>query len=237
MGVRLICFIYDLSDPRTGEVRYVGKSVRPRERLATHIREARAGSIVHCKRWIAGLLAEGLAPVLGIIEETTRESANEAERYWIGCLLTAGSTLTNRTPGGDGQHAGYKPSAEVLAKLSAATKGRKATPEQRQRLREAFTRPEVSERRSQLLKERHADPEKSRAITGPTKGMKLSEETKRRMSASWTPERKARLAAEKSALPCDERWRAQLDAARAARWARYRAERDSLNPKEPPCSA
>jgi len=223
----MTCYIYDLSDPRSGEVRYIGKSVRPRERLATHIREARAGSVVHCKRWIWGLLAEGLAPVLGIIEEVSREAANDAERYWIGCFRTVGADLTNRTLGGDGQAPGYKPSAEALAKLRAATTGRTATPEQRQRLREAFTRPEVSARRSQLLKERYADPIRSQAITGPTRGAKLSEETKQRMSAAWTPERKAKHAAEKSSLPFDDRWRAQLSAALAARWAKYRRERDA----------
>lgn len=226
----MTCYIYDLSDPRTGCVRYVGKSIRPRERLATHIREARGGSVVHCKRWIAGLLAEGLAPVLSIIEESSVDGASDAERYWIGCLRLAGAQLTNQTPGGDGQAVGYKPSAELLAKLLAAAKGRKATPEQRARMREAFTTPQVSARRSQLLKERYADPEKSRAITGPTRGMKLSDETKRRMSAAWTPERKAAHAAEKAALPLDDRWRNQLKAALATRWAKHRAAKSAPEP-------
>jgi hypothetical protein len=217
-------YIYDLSDPRTSEVRYIGKSVNPKERLATHIRDARRGVVVHCKRWIDGLLQQGLLPVLGIIEKTTKENANEAECYWIACFRFMGANLTNRTIGGDGQSPGYKPSKEALAKASATTKGRKASPERRARLREAFNRPEVKLRRRQIMLERHADPIKRVPITGPTRGMRLSENTKNKMSKAWTPERKAKHAAEKSALEVDDRWKDQLSLARKKRWDEYRAK-------------
>ena len=117
--------IYDLSDPRTNEVRYVGKSVNPKERLATHVREARNGSILHCKRWIDGLLKQGLFPVMGILEVTDKENANEVESYWIRTLRFLGADLTNRTDGGDGQSVGYRWSDEAKAKLSSSTKGKK----------------------------------------------------------------------------------------------------------------
>lgn len=223
----MITYIYDLSDPRTGHVRYVGKSVNPKERLATHIREARQGSVVHSRRWIDGLLQCGLRPVLGILEETNTARANECERYWIATLQCLGADLTNRTPGGDGQAPGYKPSAETVAKISAAGRGRKMTEEQRAGLKEAFTRPEVSARRSDLMKQRYADPVARLAITGPTRGTRLSEETKQRMSASWTPERKAKHAAEKAALPVDDRWREQLRVALAARWTKHREAKNA----------
>jgi hypothetical protein len=215
-------FIYDLTDPRTGCVRYVGKSVSPKARLATHIREARGGVTTHCKRWIDGLLKAGFLPAMGVIEETTEAHANDAERYWIGVLRLIGADLTNRTPGGDGQPPGYRPSAEAIERARKTSTGRKKTPEQYARMLEAFNQPDVKARRSQLMKERYADPAKAVLITGPNRGTKLSGETKAKMSRAWTPERKAAHAAEKSAIPVDDRWREQLNAARANRWAQYR---------------
>lgn len=212
-------YIYDLSDPITGHVRYVGKSVKPRERLAAHIREARQGSVLHSRRWIDGLLQQGLRPVFGILDEVDQERSNDCERFWIATLKFLGVDLTNRTPGGDGQSPGYKPSSEALAKMSAKLRGRKRTPEQLDRLRQAFRRPEVAARRSELMKQRYADPVASIKITGPTKGQPMSDEAKRKIAASWTPERKARHAAEKSAQPVDKRWANQLKQARRSRWS------------------
>lgn len=220
-------FVYDLSDPRTGCVRYVGKSVRPAERLATHIREARAGSKVHCKRWIAGLLAAGLRPVMGVIEETSRANANDAERYWIGCLRCAGADLTNLTPGGDGQAPGYRPSSEAVQACADKLRGRKMTVEQLERLRAALNRPEVRKKRSEITRARMADPEQRAVAQRGRTGVPTSDETKQKIAASWTLERKAKHAAEKSALPFDDRWREQLRAALAARWAKYRAEKNA----------
>ena len=220
-------YIYELSDPRTGCVRYVGKSVSPKARLATHIREAKSGNPVHSKRWIYGLLSAGVTPTLGIIEEVPAHAADEAERYWIGCLLLAGASLTNRTAGGDGQQIGYKWSADAKRRVSESLRGKKRTPEQCAAYKEAFSRPEIRERRRAMTAERMADPvARAIAMVGMS-GKKMPEDAKAKISASWTAERKARHAAEKSALPVDERWKRQLKEALAARWAKYRAARDA----------
>lgn len=220
----MIVYIYDLSDPRSGEVRYIGKSVHPRERLTEHIRQAKRGSVVHCKRWIDGLLKAGVRPALGILEEaTSHDAANEAERYWIGSLRLVGADLTNRTPGGDGQPKGFRFSAEALAKRSATTRGRKLSPAHADALRAAFNRPEIRARRKEITAARMADPAlRAIAARGRT-GQPMPEEAKQKISAAWTPERKAAHAAEKSSLPFDERWRAQLAAALKARWDKNRA--------------
>jgi hypothetical protein len=55
-------------------------------------------------------------------------------------------------------------------------------------------------------------------------GKKMPEEAKRKLSASWTPERKAAHAKEKSELPFDDRWRNQLQSALANRWERDRGK-------------
>lgn len=226
-------FIYDLTDPRTGHVRYVGKSLHPSARLATHIREARGCSVVHCKRWIAGLLAIGVRPALGIIETIDDGTANEAERYWIGCFRSTGADLTNKTPGGDGQAPGYKPTAETIAKQRAASLGKRATADARANIRAAFNRPEVRQRRSEITAARMADPQQRAIAQRGRTGIPMSESAKQKIAASWTPERKATHAAEKAALPFNDRWRAQLAAALKARWDKRRALVGSTEP----CSA
>lgn len=207
-------FIYGLIDPRTNELRYVGKSVRPIERLATHIREARSGSILHSRRWIDGLTAVNLRPELLILEEVDGD-ANECERFWIASMKLAGCSLTNRTIGGDGQAPGYVPSVEAKAKISAKLSGRKRTPEQLVNLRAAFNSPEV-----RALRRINARPENFGA---GRLGIRDSELTKRRKAASWTVERKAKQAERLRAKSFDDRWRAQLADALKVRWDKYRA--------------
>lgn len=216
-------FIYDLSDPRTGEVRYIGKSVNPRERLATHIRESRNGSKLHSRRWIAGIIASGGLPILGTLEISEDAEANNAERLWIASFKLMGARLTNRTFGGDGQSQGYMPSQETRDKISRSLTGRKNTSEQNARLKKAFNEPSVREKRRTIATARMADQELRAVAARGRTGQRLSEETKAKMSTAWTPERKAAHAAEKSVLPVDDRWRDQLRAALKTRWDKYRA--------------
>ena len=217
--------IYGLIDPRSNEVRYIGKSANPTERLATHVREARQGHVLHSRRWIDGLLKSGMRPDLWVIDRaSTHSDANELERFWIASFRLMGANLTNRTDGGDGQSPGYRPSAEVVEKIASKRRGSKASPETRERMRTAFNTPEMRALRSQNTKRLANSPEWREKIGRGNRGKRLSEETKRKQSASWTPERKAAHAKEKSALPFDDRWRAQLAAAIKARWDKYRAD-------------
>ena len=63
-------YIYTLSDPITGDVRYVGKSIRPDGRYKDHIRESRLANINTYKiSWIKSLISSGLSPVMDIIDE------------------------------------------------------------------------------------------------------------------------------------------------------------------------
>lgn len=219
--------VYGLVDPRNSELRYIGKSVKPTERLTTHIREARGGSVLHSRRWISGLLSDGLKPDLFIIETCAdNTSANEAECFWIASMRAVGCDLTNRTIGGDGQPRGYRPTPEVAQKISAKNRGMKRTEEQKARLRLAFNTPEERARRSEATKTlARTSPEWLGKVRHARTGKKNSEETNRRISAAWTPERKAKHAAEKSALPVDDRWRQQLSAALKSRWDKYRARK------------
>jgi hypothetical protein len=56
--------VYHLIDPNDRAVRYVGKSTKPKARLAQHLADAAAGDNTAKKRWIRQLVAAGQKPVL-----------------------------------------------------------------------------------------------------------------------------------------------------------------------------
>lgn len=95
-------YIYGLYCPIAEEIRYVGRSVRPVERLYQHMDEARTGAYMGtaAKRdWLRELLEEDKEPelvILRILE--SGEDANEAEIEWMHRLLDDGCELVNRVP-------------------------------------------------------------------------------------------------------------------------------------------
>ena len=128
-------FIYGLRDPRTEEIRYVGKSIRPQERLTNHMNEP--PSSCHRSHWIQELKAMGLRPALVLLERVDGAwSWQESERRWIAYGRAQGWPLTNNTDGGDGVV--NLPEA-ARAKMRLTWLGRKHKPETIAKLR--FRRP------------------------------------------------------------------------------------------------
>lgn len=143
--------IYGLVDPETGEIRYIGKSIRPAQRLQNHMNEV---SNCHRSHWLQSLKRRGLRPELVILESVHGEWPwQESERYWIKRLKALGCRLTNNTSGGDGVSdlppetrarmrqtwLDRKHKPETLAKLSIASKGRKHSGESKERMRQLMT--------------------------------------------------------------------------------------------------
>lgn len=57
--------IYALTDPRTDQVRYIGKTSRKASnRLSEHLRDAKIGRKAHVRAWLRILIAQGLRPGL-----------------------------------------------------------------------------------------------------------------------------------------------------------------------------
>lgn len=159
--VRLVA-IYVLTDP-DGAVRYVGRSTQPEERFAQHLREARDLRRNYYKcRWIRSL--GNARPGMEILEWVPEPEAVAAEGAWILELSRLGAALTNtgteaqggwdvaawsapRRPMSDEHRENLRisrarqvmkpPSAETRAKLSAAHRGRKKSPETVERMRRA----------------------------------------------------------------------------------------------------
>lgn len=87
--------VYALKDPQTDEVRYVGKSVNPSNRLYSHRSRSAASAV---GKWVASLLA---TPVLDILASAPSErEALALEVEWVTRLRESGCDLLNSAPPG-----------------------------------------------------------------------------------------------------------------------------------------
>lgn len=144
-------YIYALTDPDSAEVRYIGKTIRPKERLQNHCNDKTSCHRVH---WIQSLIAAGKRPALIILECLSADADwQAAEKRWIADARTKGWRLTNSTDGGDGvvnlsgeskarmlqTWKGRKHRPESLLKIGAASRGRRHTEEYKQMMREKMS--------------------------------------------------------------------------------------------------
>ena len=96
----MITYIYTLSHPITGEVKYVGKTVNPKQRKHNHSNIARDKG-TYKRNWINLLKSQKLRPKFEVIDEVT-DDWKFWEKYWIAQFKVWGFTLCNYTLGGDG---------------------------------------------------------------------------------------------------------------------------------------
>jgi hypothetical protein len=174
--------IYGLRDPRTREIRYVGKTTYPlKHRLMQHLNPSRLRAKTYKNAWLKTLLNAGLQPEILLLEHVPAPQWPEAETRWIGQL----PNLTNLTTGGDGT-SGWVPPTEYRTKLSALMKGRVFTEDWRKKISESQRgRVFTDEHRARLSaaqrKRTHSEVTRqkmSRAMTGKT----LSLDSRKRLS-------------------------------------------------------
>ena len=118
--------IYALIDPRSGEIRYIGKTVRTaHRRLRRHLARCYLDEgDTHKNRWLRQLLALGIEPRIEILERcSTEDELTVAECRHIAEHRALGCRLTNSTDGGEGM-TGWKHTAESIAKLRHALTGK-----------------------------------------------------------------------------------------------------------------
>lgn len=89
-------YIYALKDPDTGDVRYIGKSIRPSRRYLEHLSLAPVENTPKAK-WVAGLVAAGKRPVMEIIARSADWEVDE-QKYIEAYSKTC--NLLNVAPGG-----------------------------------------------------------------------------------------------------------------------------------------
>lgn len=178
--------IYTLSDPRTGDVRYVGKTIKNlKDRLNLHLWYAKKGNKTHRCNWVRLLFSLGLSPVISEIERIDlRKEWAERERYWIAFYKSNGADLTNAADGGEGMH-GHRHTAEEKAKISAKNRGRVITQEWRDKI-------------SMANKGRIHSPEARKKVSEAGKGRRASEQTLVRMSLAQKKAQAGKHAGEKN---------------------------------------
>lgn len=119
--------IYGLVDPRTQQLRYVGKTSKRRikDRLFCHLGHARlAGPKRHVLAWVSGLLSDGLRPEIFVIEEVPSGADwKEVEQFWIAYFRSIGADLCNRSIGGDGGLGVRLTAAQREQKLKSVKRG------------------------------------------------------------------------------------------------------------------
>lgn len=154
--------IYGLVDPRTDELRYVGKTIHHlNSRLRSHIDDAQVIKRRHVCAWIRALQREGLEPEVFEVDRAL-EDWSDREKFWIAYFRFIGCNLTNETIGGEGVP-GRKHTEESKLKMSKSAKATNADPVFRQKKSETFKRV-------------HADPEKkARIVDGIRKAFQRPE--------------------------------------------------------------
>lgn len=85
--------IYGLKDPSTGVIRYVGKTIHPKQRLIQHLYNKDVNQ--HKRNWIMSLRKRGLTPEFVILEEVDFENWEEKEKRWISFGNDQGWHLVN----------------------------------------------------------------------------------------------------------------------------------------------
>lgn len=90
-------YIYGLTDPRSGDIRYVGQTVSLDLRMRSHATCAERGDRPNSprNRWLSDLVSAGLVPGFVVLEECLLGEAHERERFWYDKLRGSGANLVN----------------------------------------------------------------------------------------------------------------------------------------------
>jgi len=134
--------IYGLVDPRTSQLRYVGKSKDGLARPRAHWKHSRTRETRdHTHNWVRSVFAVDLVPEIEILQEWDGKGdwiqwLNDTETFYIGYFRMIGTDLTNKADGGGGTTGlkfpdRPKPTEETKRRISQTLMGRKLSPEQR----------------------------------------------------------------------------------------------------------
>lgn len=175
---------------------YCGKTI---ESVIQRVKNHRAVARKHPNRPVSKWLnACGDSVRFSIIEVvSSSDDWRERERFWIKTIRLFYPGGANVTDGGEGTP-GLVQSSEHRAKISAAHKGRKLSPERRAKMCGRVVSAETRAKISAASKGRKHSPETCTKISAGHKGKQKSDETRSRMSAAqkgrtFSPEHAAKL--------------------------------------------
>lgn len=219
--------IYALAEPDSMDIRYCGKTVKLlRDRMYNHEGDAYRLKSRHVCNWLRKVYDAGQKPAVIVCEElelsgyTRRDQLrhlNERERAWIEQFKSLGFRLTNATKGGDGCH-GRVVSAETREKAAKSNRGKKRSPEECERNRQAglararstflrgaahqhFGKPQTwrdGEARKQKIREHWRRPEVRAAHSERMKGTMSPEELQKQSERHKGNKHAARITSEQA---------------------------------------
>lgn len=162
-------FIYILIDPRTNQVRYVGKTDNLRKRYNHHLIY---NGKSHKTSWIKNLKSDNQKPIMEVVDEVLLVDWKFWERYWISQFKTWGFDLVNNTDGGEGFASGELNPAHlphVKAIRSKVHKGKVVSQKVRNKISKTLTgreNPEHSKRMSGRKQSEKQKKNKGLALRG-----------------------------------------------------------------------
>lgn len=119
--------IYSLSDPDSGEIRYIGKTEGSlQKRLNHHLWEAKRENKIYRHHWINCVLARDKLPIIQNIDSVPENEWEFWEILYISLYKAMGCRLVNLTKGGSGKN-GHIPSGNTRRAISESNLGKKKT--------------------------------------------------------------------------------------------------------------
>lgn len=178
--------IYTLACPFSGEIKYVGKTVKPlKDRLSEHLADAKR-AVNKRTNWVKSVVAKGGVPIIEALSECY-EDWEEEERYWIAQMRAWGFRLKNMTDGGGGMM-GRIVSDETKKKIGDTQRGRAKPIEAIKkgimtRLKNGSYASTDQSRRKQsaALKGRPKSAEHNKKVGEANRGRKMSDDFKRKV--------------------------------------------------------
>lgn len=104
-----IVYIYALLCPFSKDIKYIGKTVSPKNRIATHMYQSKKGRKGYVYNWIRSLTNKNQVPIMNILTVCDKNNWEECEKKFIKQYKNLGCKLTNILEGGnDGPKPGFK---------------------------------------------------------------------------------------------------------------------------------
>ena len=107
-------YIYTLTDPNTNEVRYVGGSRDVAHRYNNHLFDSTSNK--NKVEWINELKSQNKKPILRIIEQATKSTWIEREKYWIANYNNLLNMTNNPDDNTDGDIVKNNESGDIVKK-------------------------------------------------------------------------------------------------------------------------
>lgn len=205
----MLIYIYGLYDPRNDELRYIGKSKDPNQRLFDHLSTVKNNEISSKANWLRELISEGYIPLVKILEKTDDINWEEAEKRWIREGREKGLNLLNVADGGNNPpdwlgkkqspyhvqkrvearkaKGNYHHSEETRKKISENRKGKATGTDNgfygKKHPREIMDKiREINKNRPGVNKGRHLSDETKKKISEANKGKTRSAEDREKLS-------------------------------------------------------